>query len=86
MDWLCTYDSQSLQRRRRRGSTAFMWFMIYVLMVSWLMRELCTYPSHDIAIIDQRLIDWVIEIPDSITCIRFFNECIQMNGSIWVRG
>lgn len=41
---------------------AFMWFMIYVLMYAWLMSERCTYPSHDIAISNQRQIFQVADL------------------------
>ena len=30
------------------------WFMIYVLMYPWLMRDRCTYPNHYIALRNQR--------------------------------
>ena len=35
---------------RRQRSMAFLSYMIYVLMCSWLMRERCTYPKLDIAV------------------------------------
>ena len=37
------------ERRTGEGGSCVV-FMIYVLMHLWLIRERCTYPSHDIAI------------------------------------
>ena len=55
------YSAKLIARGKMR-SIASKWFMIYVLMYPWLMRERCTYPNHYVALRNQRPIAGVGDI------------------------